>query len=76
MPREPIYAGCPALPLEVAFCDTLIRSDSRQDHVRLEGSSFTLVGPPQRLHSDQGKNFESLILGELCKAFGVTKPHG
>ena len=34
---------------------------------------FTLVGPPQRLHSDQGRNFESQILNELCKAFGVTK---
>ena len=34
---------------------------------------FTLVGPPQRLHSDQGRNFESQILSELCKAFGVTK---
>jgi len=38
----------------------------------LKDQVFTLVGPPQRLHSDQGKNFESLILGELCKLFGVT----
>jgi len=39
----------------------------------LKDQVFTLFGPPQRLHSDQGKNFESLILSELCKAFGVTK---
>ena len=31
------------------------------------------MGPPQRLYSDQGRNFESYILSELCKAFGVTK---
>ena len=39
----------------------------------LKDQVFTLVGPPQRLHSDQGRNFESYILSELCKAFGVTK---
>ena len=39
-----------------------------KDHV------FTVVGPPQKLHSDQGRNFdESHILHELCKAFGVVK---
>ena len=32
-----------------------------------------MVGPPQKLHSDQGRNFESHILSELCKAFGVEK---
>ena len=40
-----------------------------RDHV------FTMVGPPRRLHSDQGRNFESHILSELCKAFGVEKSH-
>ena len=39
----------------------------------LKDQVFTLVGPPQRLHSDQGKNFESQILSVLCKAFGVAK---
>jgi len=39
----------------------------------LKDQVFTLVGPPQRLHSDQGRNFESEILSELCKAFGVSK---
>ena len=41
----------------------------------LKDQVFTLVGPPNRLHSDQGRNFESYILSELCKAFGVTKSH-
>ena len=38
----------------------------------LRDKVFTLVGPPQKLHSDQG-NFESRILADLCKAFGVKK---
>ena len=41
----------------------------------LKDQVFTLVGPPQKLHSDQGRNFESHIMSELCKAFGVTKSH-
>ena len=41
----------------------------------LKDDVFTLVGPPRRLHSDQGQNFESRILGNLCKAFGVEKSH-
>ena len=34
---------------------------------------FPLVGPPAKLHSDQGRNFESHILSELCKAFKISK---
>ena len=34
-----------------------------------------MVGPPDKLHSDQGHNFESHILSELCKAFKISKPH-
>jgi len=41
----------------------------------LRDDVFALVGPPQRLHLDQGRNFESHILGDLCKAFGVKKSH-
>ena len=41
----------------------------------LRDQVFTLVGPPERLHSDQNRNFESQILGDLCKAFKVTKSH-
>jgi len=32
-----------------------------------------VVGPPAQLHSDQGCNFESHILSELCKAFKISK---
>ena len=41
----------------------------------LRDEVFTFVGPPQKLHSDQGRNFESRILADLCKAFGVKKSH-
>lgn len=40
----------------------------------LRDDVFTLVGPPQRLYSDQGQNFESRVLGDL-KAFEVKKSH-
>ena len=39
----------------------------------LKDQIFTVVGPPEKLHSDQGRNFESYILSELCKAFRITK---
>jgi len=41
----------------------------------LKDEVFTVVGPPQKLHSDQGCNFESRLLGDLCKVFGVKKSH-
>ena len=41
----------------------------------LRDDVFTVVGPPQKLHSDQGRNFESRILGDLCKALGGKKSH-
>ena len=39
----------------------------------LKDQLFTVVGPPEKLHSDQGRNFESHILQELCKAFRISK---
>ena len=36
---------------------------------------FTLVGPPRKLHSDQGWNFERHILSDLCKVLHVAKRH-
>ena len=41
----------------------------------LRDEVFTFVGPPQKLHSDQGRNFENRILADLYKAFGVKKSH-
>ena len=33
---------------------------------------FCSLGIPEALHSDQGRNFESLILRETLKAFGTN----
>ena len=41
----------------------------------LQNNVFALVGPPSKLHSDQGRNFESHILHDLCLAFGMKKSH-
>ncbi len=36
---------------------------------------FCRFGFPARLHADQGRNFESAIVKELCKCTGITKTH-
>jgi hypothetical protein len=36
-------------------------------------SWFMHYGVPQRIHSDQGQNFESELVGELCKIYNLKK---
>jgi len=36
---------------------------------------FSTYGPPQVLHSDQGRNFESTMFTQALHAFGVRKSH-
>ena len=34
---------------------------------------FSRFGPPAVLHSDQGRNFESVLMHEICDAMGIAK---
>lgn len=34
---------------------------------------FHRFGPPARIHSDRGRNFESLLIQQLCQMYGIQK---
>ena len=39
----------------------------------LTNEVFFRFSPPEQLHSDQGKQFESELLAEVCKLLGIAK---
>ena len=40
---------------------------------KLVSEFFFRFSPPERLHSDQGRNFESAVILEVCKLLGIAK---
>lgn len=40
---------------------------------KLVDEFFLRFSPPERLHSDQGRNFESALIAEICQLLGVKK---
>ena len=40
---------------------------------KLVDQFFFRFSPPEQLHSDQGRNFESEVITEVCKLLGVVK---
>jgi transposase InsO family protein len=34
---------------------------------------FFRFSPPEQLHSDQGRQFESVLIAEMCKILGIVK---
>lgn len=40
---------------------------------KLVDEVFCCYSPPEQLHSDQGRQFESLLLAEVCQLLGIQK---
>ena len=55
-----------AFPMQDQKADTIVQ-------ILRDNNIFTVTDPPQKLHSDQGQNFESHIMPDVCKAIGVKK---
>ena len=52
---------------------TLPDSEAHTWIIALYNNFFARVGLPRQLHTDQGRNFESKLLRELCVIAGITK---
>lgn len=57
------------------WCEAFATPDQKASTVAplLISRIFSRFGPPTVLHSDQGRNFESTLLHELCNVMGITK---
>ena len=50
--------------------------DQRAETItKLLTETFSRLGIPEFLHSDQGTNFESTLLKETCRGWGICKTH-
>jgi len=58
------------------WADATPLPDQTANHIATEMiKSFCTYGPPQIIHSDRGRNFESTLFTQVLQAFGVHKSH-
>ena len=50
----------------------MLYNEIHKTHFRIE-RSICRFGAPDMLHTDQGRNFESALISELCKLLAITK---
>jgi hypothetical protein len=57
------------------WCEAFATPDQKATTVAplLISRIFSRFGPPAVLHSDQGRNFESILMHAICDAMGITK---
>ena len=57
------------------WCEAFLTKDQKATPVSniLLNKVFSRFGPPVVLHSDQGANFESNLLQEICDLMGIAK---
>ena len=57
------------------WCEAFPTKDQKASTVAalLVSKVFSRFGPPLVLHSDQGSNFESSLMHEICNIMGITK---
>ena len=57
------------------WCEAFATPDQKASTVAplLISKIFSRFGPPAVLHSDQGRNSESVLMHEICDAMGITK---
>ena len=56
-------------------CKAFATPDQKTSTLILVSRIFSRFSPPAVLHSDQGQNFESTLLHEICNFMGITKTH-
>uniref|UniRef100_A0A8C5P8M5 Integrase catalytic domain-containing protein n=1 Tax=Leptobrachium leishanense TaxID=445787 RepID=A0A8C5P8M5_9ANUR len=60
---------------KLAHAFPCVNQKAKQVAKKLWDNVFCVYGFPQRIHTDQGTNFESTLLAELLKLSGVAKSH-
>ena len=62
--------------MRLMWCEAFPTPDQKAQHCGATSSQphfFLDLAPPAVLHSDQGRNFESTLLHEICNFMGITK---